>query len=236
MEISGEIEFVGRNVKRFTTGDLVFASTFGAKFGGYAEYKCLPENGIICMKPNNLSFEEAAVVPGGGITALNVLRKGEIREGQKVLVYGASGAVGTNAVQLAKYFGAEVTGVCSTTNIELVKSLGADHVIDYTKEDFTQSDHSHDIVFDAVARVKPSHRKKALKKSGIYLNVLRDSGNKEKSEDLILLKEIIEAGKLKPHIDRIYLFEQIPEAHSYVEKGHKKGNVPVSIINSQKTN
>jgi len=236
MELAGDIEAVGKKVTRFKPGDLVFASTFGVDFGGYAEYKCLPENGVLALKPVNLSFAEAAAVPGGGQTALHCLKKGKIQPGQKVLVYGASGAVGTNAVQLAKnHFGAEVTGVCSVANLELVKSLGVVKVIDYTREDFTQSGETYDVVFDAVGKLSPSQAKKARKQTGIYLSVHADSDGGDKVENLRLLKELIEAGKLKPVIDRCYPLEQIVEAHQYVDQGHKKGNVVITVDHSSKT-
>jgi NADPH:quinone reductase-like Zn-dependent oxidoreductase len=231
MELAGEVEAVGRKVTRFNPGDAVFASTFAVNFGGYAEYKCLPEKGVLALKPENLTYEEAAAAPGAGMTALQCLKKGKIQPGQKVLVYGASGAVGTNAVQLAsRHFGADVTGVCSTSNLELVQSLGAGQVIDYTRQDFSQNGPIYDVVFDAVGKLSPTQGKKALKPGGVYINVHVDSDGGNALANLILLKKIIEAGHLKPVIDRVYPFEQIVEAHRYVEQGHKKGNVVIQVV------
>lgn len=230
MELAGEIEAVGQYVTRFKPGDAIFASTLAAGFGGYAEYKCLPESGVLLPKPVNLTYEQAAAVPGAGMTAFHCLKKGELQPGQRILIYGASGAVGTNAVQLAKnHFRAIVTGVCSTANLEQVKSLGAAEVIDHTCEDFTQQDKTYDVIFDAVGKLSSRQVQRARKRAGIYLNVHPDSDGSDRVENLRLLKSLIEAGQLEPVIDRQYPLEKIVEAHRYVDLGRKRGNVVIIL-------
>jgi NADPH:quinone reductase-like Zn-dependent oxidoreductase len=232
MELAGDVEAIGQDVTRFRPGDQVFASTFAVGFGGYVEYKCLPEDGVLALKPTNISYAEAAALTGAGMTALRCLRKAPIQRGQRVLIYGASGAVGTNAVQLARHFGASVTGVCSTTNKGLVQALGADHVIDYTQEDFTQLGATYDIIFDAVGKLAASPAKKRLKTAGRYLNVHTASSGRETTADLLFLKALIETEELKVIIDRRYPLDQIVEAHRYVDKGHKKGNIAIMVIDN----
>lgn len=225
MELAGDIEAVGKDVTMFKPGDAVFATT-EFSFGAYAEYICMQEDRMLTLKPVNMTYEEAAPVSNAGITALVNLRKANIRKGQKVLIYGASGSVGTYAIQIAREMGAEVTAVCSTGNLQMVSELGAVDVIDYTETDFTESDARYDVIFDAVGKIPRRKRKMALEKSGFYLSSLAISGNvKLNITDLNYLKELCEAGKLKTVIDRVYKMDQIVEAHRYVDKGHKKGNV-----------
>jgi len=254
-ELAGEIESVGKDVRNFKKGDMVFG-TAGPKFGANAEYLCVPVDGVLALKPTNVNFEEAASSVDGFLTSMPFLRDtGNIKKGQSVLINGASGSVGSAAVQIAKYFETEVTGVCSSSNVELVKSIGADKVIDYTKQDFTKTGETYDIIFDAVGKISYSQAKKALKKNGVFLeagmglgiisNVLWTSlvgkkkakiaatglrPPKERAKDLLQLKSLMEAGKIKPVIDKTYSLEQIAKAHAYVEKGHKKGNVVIQVF------
>jgi NADPH:quinone reductase-like Zn-dependent oxidoreductase len=259
-ELSGKIESIGRDVKLFRESDSVFG-TAGPGFGANAEYICIPEDGVLCLKPENVNFDEAASSVDGFLTSLPFLRdKGNIKSGQKVLIYGASGSVGSAAVQIAKYYGAEVTGVCSTSNLELVKRLGAEKAVDYLKEDFTDSGNTYDIIFDAVGKISFPDCKKSLTPYGIFLeagigigiipHVILTSvfpgkkakiaatglrSPKERKADLQLLKELIESEKIKPVIDRIYSLDEISDAHTYADKGHKKGNVVISVFKENQT-
>lgn len=237
MEIAGEVEDIGSEVTKFKVGDRVFASTFWDGLGGYAQYKCFPENSMIATIPESISYEQAVPVLGGGLTAAKVLKKANIQPGQKILIYGASGNVGTYAVQIAKHFGAEVTGVCSSRNFELVKDLGAEFVIDYTKEDFTQNSKKYDIIFDAVDKLESSKCKVSLNETGVYLNVSKDSGSGGKARDhieyLAFLRDLMADGKLKSVIDRTYTFEKIPQAHEYVQTGRKRGNVIIKMLDDE---
>ena len=255
-ELAGDIESIGKDVTRFKPGDQVFGFDM---FGAYAEYKCMPENGALAIKPANMSYEETVSVPNGALTALPFLRdKGNIQSGQNILIYGASGSVGTAAVQLAKYYETTVTGVCSTANLELVKSLGADQVIDYTREDFTNNGQTYDIIYDTVGKRTFAECKGSLTDDGTYLTTVptpgimlkalwpAKSGKKvkfmaaglrsasKKVKDLDFLRKLIEAEKFKAVIDRHYPLEEIAEAHRYVEKGHKKGNVVINVEHDQK--
>ena len=256
-EIAGEVEAVGNEVTRFRKGDQVFGWT-GLGLGAYAEYKCLPEDGMLAIKPATMTYEEAAALPVGGLEAVHLLRKGHIQSGEKVLIYGAGGSIGTFAVQLARYFGAEVTAVDSTGKLEMLRSIGADHVIDYTQADFTKNGETYDVIFDVVGKSSFTRSVRSLKHNGRYLlgnpklsqmvrgrRILRRSSKtvipyaaraaSETTEDFIFLTELIEAGKIQSVIDRCYPLEQIAEAHRYVDTGHKKGNVVITVAHTNRT-
>lgn len=230
-ELAGTIEAAGKDVRSFNIGDHVFGTTTGLREGANAEYVSIPENGgkgMVAIKPANLSFAQAAAIPIGGSTANQILRKGDIMKGDRVLIYGASGSVGTFAVQLAKLHGAHVTGVCSGPNLGLVRSIGANEVLDYTKEDFTEQGETYDVIFDTVRKLKRSGCRRSLGEKGVFLSTW--SLTRESNEELVRLKELAEAGLIRPVIDRTYRLEEVAEAHRYVDRGHKKGNVVISVI------
>lgn len=249
IELAGEVEAVGEHVQRFRKGDRVFAATLRG-FGAYAQYRCISEDGPVAPKPRNLTYEEAAAVPIGARTALHYLRKANVRSGQDVLIYGASGSVGTYAVQMAKHFGANVTAVCSTANVELTRSLGADAVIDYTADDFATRPDRYDVVFDTVGKASFGDCMRVLKSGGSYLNctpvlpsiqvmraklsgahkLILGEAPPETAEALDFIRELLEAGKIRVVVDRKYKFDEIVEAHRYVDQGRKKGNVVISIV------
>jgi NADPH:quinone reductase-like Zn-dependent oxidoreductase len=227
-ELAGEVREIGKDVTRFKVGDQVFGSTLEANFGAYAEYKCMSEKSMVINKPITMTYEEAATIPIGATTALRLLKKGNIQRGQKVLIYGASGSVGAYAVQLAKYFGANVTGVCSTANLEMVKSLGADNVLDYTKPDFSLHHGHYDVIYDAVAKLTKSKTLHLSVPNGRFISIA-NLNTKENIENLLFIRDLIEEGKLKAVIDRRYPLEKIIEAHRYMDLGHKKGNIVITV-------
>jgi NADPH:quinone reductase-like Zn-dependent oxidoreductase len=249
-ELSGEVESVGKAVKKFKAGDRVFGYR-GQNLGAYAEYVCMPDDGCLAKKPANMSYEEAAVVPYGAIMALGILRKVDIQPGQKILIVGASGGIGSAALQLVKnHFGAEVTGVCGTARVEMVKSLGADHVVDYTQEDFTKNGETYDLIIDILGKTSYSHCKNSLTENGRVLYASFKTGKllhalwtkvtgsrkvicafgSEKQEDLVQVKELIDEGKIKAAIDKSFSLEQAAEAHAYYEGGNRKGHIAITVI------
>lgn len=231
MDLAGVVAAVGADVQRFQPGDEVFGSA-ELQFGTYAEYRCLAENGVLAHKPHNMSLEEAAAVPFGGLGAAHYFRRvHRLQPGQKALINGASGSTGSYAVQLARHFGAEVTGVCSAGNFELVRSLGADHVIDYTKEDFTAGDEQYDFIFDAVMKTSAARCRSVLAPGGTFASIGKGGGSTtERAEDLLFLKELIEAGEMRAVIDRRYPLDEIVAAHRYAQQGHKKGSVVIQVV------